>query len=153
MPVALISLLPSALFVKKLSMISLAVIAYKDPALAYSPDSGAEQCSLQDIETCLLKDRSRVVSLSQLTQPMCGQYGADERGCLDSDTHFGVLQYQMQLQRHCKSLPSDFADGKEGPGTRAALIRFQSAYGLKIDGVYGPRTAKALAGPVNGKCL
>jgi len=66
-----------------------------------------------------------------------------------SDT---VRQYQAQLMRHCPSLPSDFADGLEGPSTRAALQRFQWSYGIVADGAYGPSTAAALAGPVRGKC-
>lgn len=152
MPVALISLLPSAVIAKKLSMISLALFVHKDPVFAYPQEAGAEPCSVQDTGTCFSKDQSHVVSLSQLVQPMCGQYGPGQRFCLDGSKNFAVLQYQMQLQRHCASLPSDFADGRPGPLTRATLIRFQSAYGLVADGIYGPETAKALAGPVNGKC-
>ncbi|GAA4908403.1 D-Ala-D-Ala carboxypeptidase family metallohydrolase [Streptomyces coeruleoprunus] len=35
-------------------------------------------------------------------------------------------------------------DGDFGPGTKAALIRFQKAYGLSQDGVAGPQTFAAL---------
>lgn len=63
-----------------------------------------------------------------------------------------VRHYQIQLQRHCSSLPFNFADGLSGPASRAALMRFQRSYGLEADGVYGPRTAAALEGGVTGAC-
>jgi hypothetical protein len=63
-----------------------------------------------------------------------------------------VRSYQAQLMQHCPYLPSNFADGVVGPATRRALIRFQTAYGLSPDGVYGQQTARALAGPVTGAC-
>ena len=36
-------------------------------------------------------------------------------------------------------------DGKFGPGTRKALMAFQKSKGLKVDGIAGPNTMKALA--------
>jgi DNA invertase Pin-like site-specific DNA recombinase/peptidoglycan hydrolase-like protein with peptidoglycan-binding domain len=36
-------------------------------------------------------------------------------------------------------------DGRFGPRTERAVVRFQSAAGLVVDGIRGPRTAKALA--------
>lgn len=77
--------------------------------------------------------------------------GSRSRECVGR-TSADVLSYQRQLMRHCDSLPDDFADGRNGPATRQALRSFQRAYGLVPDGVYGPRTAEALKGQVNGRC-
>ena len=63
-----------------------------------------------------------------------------------------VLEMQRALMRHCDGLPAGFADGRFGPGTRAVLKRFQKSHGLTPDGIPGPRTAAALAGPATGAC-
>lgn len=63
-----------------------------------------------------------------------------------------VLSVQIQLQRHCTGLPDGFADGHWGPQTQRALMRFQRAYGIQADGVYGSETARALATSPNGLC-
>ncbi len=63
-----------------------------------------------------------------------------------------VLGMQRALMRHCSGLPAGFADGRFGPGTRAVLKRFQESHGLTPDGIFGPRTAAALAGPATGAC-
>ena len=63
-----------------------------------------------------------------------------------------VYELQIGLMRHCRNLPSNFVDRRFGPATRAALKQFQASYGLTPDGVYGPRTAAALNGPVTGAC-
>lgn len=63
-----------------------------------------------------------------------------------------VMTIQRALVRHCSNLTGEFIDGIYGPETVAALIRFQSAYGLIPDGVYGPRTEAVLLGVVNGRC-
>lgn len=63
-----------------------------------------------------------------------------------------VYKLQIDLIRHCSNLPSNFADHRFGPAARAALKQFQASYGLTPDGIYGPRTAAALNGPVTGAC-
>ena len=51
MPFALLSALPSALAVKTVSMISLAVIVQNDPARAYSPELNIFKCHSEKLET------------------------------------------------------------------------------------------------------
>ena len=63
-----------------------------------------------------------------------------------------VYKLQIALMRHCSNLPSNFADRRFGPATRAALKQFQASYGLTPDGIYGPNTADALNSPVTGAC-
>ena len=63
-----------------------------------------------------------------------------------------VYKLQIDLMRHCSNLPSNFADRRFGPATRAALKQFQASYGLTPDGIYGPKTADALNSPVTGAC-
>lgn len=150
MPLALLSTLPAIFAIKTLSMVSMGVFVHKNPVSAYAPEQAISKCLIEENIACENQDLLASASLSRMTRVMCGLTG--EIGCLENDRHFGVLQYQMQLQRHCASLSEDFADGEEGPATRAALKQFQSAYGLTVDGIYGPKTAEALAGPVNGKC-
>jgi hypothetical protein len=63
-----------------------------------------------------------------------------------------VVAIQQQLRRHCPSLSASFVDGVVGPATIDALLRFQVAYGLDVDGRYGPQTAAALTGATTGRC-
>jgi len=39
-----------------------------------------------------------------------------------------------------------------GPFTRLTLVRFQRAYRLTPDGIYGPATGRALESSPNGRC-
>ena len=80
--------------------------------------------------------------------------GSRSRECVrgSNSSAIPVLNVQIQLQRHCRGLPEDFADGVWGPFTQQTLVRFQRAYGLVPDGVYGPATARALASSPNGRC-
>ncbi|WP_183475378.1 peptidoglycan-binding domain-containing protein [Limimaricola variabilis] len=81
----------------------------------------------------------------------CTGNGSTRRTAARAAPSQQLRQYQLQLVRHC-SLSPTFADGLNGPSTKAAIRAFQAAYGLTADGVIGPRTAQALQGPVTGAC-
>jgi murein DD-endopeptidase MepM/ murein hydrolase activator NlpD len=55
-----------------------------------------------------------------------------------------VAALQFRLQKH--GYPPGGVDGVFGPGTRSAVINFQSANGLTADGIAGPQTVAALRG-------
>ncbi len=59
-----------------------------------------------------------------------------------------VAALQFLLAKHGYS-PGG-VDGVYGPGTRAAVLRFQRAAGLAVDGVAGPATLGALRGATTG---
>lgn len=63
-----------------------------------------------------------------------GDFGAD------------VEKLQNALERHGFDVGG--IDGSFGPGTRAAVVRFQRAKGIDADGSVGPSTWRALSGPV-----
>ncbi|WP_404932335.1 peptidoglycan-binding domain-containing protein [Loktanella sp. D2R18] len=78
------------------------------------------------------------------------QCHGSNQSCVKSRT--SIIEIQTQLRQHCKGLPANFADGVWGNQTQNTLVRFQRAYGLVPDGIYGPASAQALAGSPNGRC-
>lgn len=56
-----------------------------------------------------------------------------------------VRGLQFRLNTRLKPSPRLSVDGKFGPGTELAVLRFQRQKGLVVDGVVGPRTLAALA--------
>ena len=62
-----------------------------------------------------------------------------------------VLQRKLHNVLKLKSNVDSFADKKFGPGTKRAVKAFQRRAKLKVDGVAGPDTLKALDAAVAGK--
>ena len=54
----------------------------------------------------------------------------------------------LQRDLEAGGYPPGHIDGLFGPHTRDALVAFQAAHGLQVDGVVGPRTWAALSKPV-----
>ncbi len=78
--------------------------------------------------------------------------GSRAQACQSGMSGDVVRTYQQYLVFHCLGLPTGFVDGDYGAGTQRAVMAFQAAYGLPIDGVIGPTTALVLFGPSNGQC-
>jgi murein DD-endopeptidase MepM/ murein hydrolase activator NlpD len=82
------------------------------------------------------------------TRRALGRYARHRLGSrplLTGKRGWDVASLQFQLAEH--GFPSGDFDGIFGPHIRAALRRFQGWAGLKIDGVAGPETLRALATP------
>jgi peptidoglycan hydrolase-like protein with peptidoglycan-binding domain len=55
---------------------------------------------------------------------------------------------QLQTDLTALGFPCGTVDGQNGPATRTAVARFQTAYGhsrLTVDGQYGPQTLGAMS--------
>ena len=71
------------------------------------------------------------------------------RGCAGDNVE--LLQRKLHNVLKMKSNVDSFADKKFGPATKRAVKAFQKAAKLKVDGVAGPATLKALDAAVAGK--
>lgn len=74
-----------------------------------------------------------------------GRPGLGSRTLLDGMRGWDVSSLQFRLA--LRGFPSGGFDGHFGPRTRAAVQRFQEWAGLESDGIAGPATMRALAGP------
>lgn len=71
-----------------------------------------------------------------------------------ADTYYGLLKFRsrgnsvvhLQKALNAKGFSPGTADGIYGKRTENAVIRFQQAYKLRIDGIAGPQTQSALFG-------
>jgi Transglycosylase SLT domain/Putative peptidoglycan binding domain/LysM domain len=84
-------------------------------------------------------DRRTRLALGRRGRPLLGQRQLT-RGAVGWD----VAVLEFRLRRF--GLPGRAVDGRFGPGTAAALRRYQRRHALDADGIAGPRTYRALAG-------
>ena len=131
---------------------SIGVTAFPIYGSAHSGGLNAQGCHAGSQPYHCHRSASEMVRTQDGRNRLRCDLGSKSVECIGANNRAEVLNFQIQLMRHCPSLPSNFADGIEGPSTRVALMVFQAAYGLEVDGVYGPQTAAALAGPANGRC-
>ena len=98
-----------------------------------------------------LQQRARITVdgvVGPQTKKALGKFARHALGSRPLDfgkTGWDVASLQFRLADH--GFPSGEFDGVFGPRIQAALRRFQDWSGLKPDGVAGPATFKALAGP------
>ena len=57
----------------------------------------------------------------------------------------GIRWVQYELKRRGYDIGAKGIDGQYGASTKAAVERFQRAFGLAVDGIVGPKTREALA--------
>ena len=139
--------------IKAITVLFLAsLVPFSNPLWAHSGGLNSQGCHAgSQPYHCHRSAREMTRSSSGGNRLRC-DLGSQSRDCKSQVRDSNVEKYQRQLMRHCSNLPIGFADGSYGPKTRSALIRFQQAYGLKVDGKYGPSTARALAGRRTGSC-
>ena len=122
-----------------------------DIAIAHSGGLNSQGCHAGSQPYHCHRSPSEMIRTKDGRNRLRCDLGSRSYECLPN-TNNPVKKYQQQLIRHCPSLPHDFADGNRGFTTLLAIIRFQVAYSLYPTGHYGPETARALNGPVNGLC-
>jgi DNA invertase Pin-like site-specific DNA recombinase/peptidoglycan hydrolase-like protein with peptidoglycan-binding domain len=91
--------------------------------------------------TCVASGAGEPVRLAKMAKTALLERGAGYDGSTVQQRRVRVLQ--RALRRH-RAAPGP-VDGYFGPLTEAAVLRFQTAAGVAVDGVVGPHTWKALA--------
>lgn len=130
------------------------VLSFILPNISYSHSGGlnSQGCHAGSQPYHCHRSSSEMVRTGDGRNRLRCDLGSRSLECVGQSPSLHVLSYQRLLTMHCPSLSAGFADGRLGPSTVAALVRFQAAYGLTPDGIFGPRTKVALQGPVTGTC-
>lgn len=126
-----------------------------DFALAHSGGLNASGCHAGSRPYHCHRSPSQMVRTRDGRNRIRCDLGSRSRECVgrgSSRNDINVLNLQIQLRRHCRGLPSGFADGIPGQNTIRALKAFQRSVGLQADGILGPNTRRALANAPNGQC-
>jgi peptidoglycan hydrolase-like protein with peptidoglycan-binding domain len=126
-----------------------------EPTLAHSGGLNASGCHGGSKPYHCHRNPSQMVVTSDGRNRLRCDLGSRSRECIGRGSirsDVNVLNLQIQLRRHCRGLPSNFADGVPGTRTKRALRAFQRSSGLRPDGVLGPNTRRALANAPNGQC-
>ena len=86
---------------------------------------------------------------SEALGPVQREAGAQDAMLRWGTTGQAVKKLQQLLNANGPP-PALDVDGAFGPGTRAAVLRFQMSHGLDADGIVGSQTWAALRGPTSG---
>lgn len=138
----------------------------EDPELVKTPEAGAKICAVQwHVNGCneLVQDGSQAGFLNAMRRLNAGLHdfshhlafwevakaalANDDPGQPPEPLPFDARRRQVSALQEAlikAGFDTKGIDGISGPNTRAAVLAFQKAKGLTVDGIVGPRTLAAL---------
>ena len=119
--------------------LAISVLALAFPAVAVAGTAPAQPTAPASIRVSAGPARAVQTRLGDYVLASGSGYGA-----AGGSSIVRVLQRDLDAAGY----PPGRLDGLYGPRTRRAVVAFQAAYGLQVDGIVGPRTWAALRAPV-----